>query len=134
MTGRSVPEWIGSTPDAKVPPRVRIRVFEREGGRCHRCRRKISAADKWSIEHLIALANGGQHREGNMGISCEWCKPEKDREDVAVKSKTARIRAKQLGLRPPSRWPSRPMGKGYRQHTATSPITKRVGQFGGDDA
>jgi len=24
MTGRALPEWIGSTPDAKVPPRVRL--------------------------------------------------------------------------------------------------------------
>ena len=29
---RALPEWIGKTPDAKVPPRVRLRIFLREGG------------------------------------------------------------------------------------------------------
>ena len=32
---RSVPEWIGKTPDQKVPDRVKVRIFDREGGVCH---------------------------------------------------------------------------------------------------
>ena len=29
---RSVAEWVGATPDTPVPPRVRLRVFERDEG------------------------------------------------------------------------------------------------------
>lgn len=29
MIGRSVEEWIGATPDTAIPPRVRLRVFEK---------------------------------------------------------------------------------------------------------
>lgn len=43
MTGRSVPEWIGASPDTPVPPRVRARVFEAYGGICYRSGRKIMA-------------------------------------------------------------------------------------------
>lgn len=106
---RSVPEWVATHDDQAIPPRVRLRVFEREGGRCHRCGRKIGPADTWTIEHLIAISARGPHRESNMAISCQWCKLEKDAEDVAFKAKSARIRARHLGIRPPSRWPSRPM-------------------------
>ena len=28
MTTRRVPEWVGATPDTRVPDRVRVRVFE----------------------------------------------------------------------------------------------------------
>ena len=31
---RSVDLWVGKTDDAKVPARVRLRVFEAYGGRC----------------------------------------------------------------------------------------------------
>lgn len=131
---RSVPEWVGSTPDAKVPPRVRIRIFEREGGICHISGRKITPSDLWDLDHGIALINGGEHREGNLFPALRDKHREKTVEDVAIKAKGAAIRARHLGIKPPSRWASRPMGTGQRQHTATSPVTKRVGQFGGDNA
>ena len=35
MTGRSVPEWIGKTPDSAIPNAVKLRIWFREGGRCH---------------------------------------------------------------------------------------------------
>lgn len=99
---RSVPEWVGATPDTPVPPRVRARIFERHNGVCHRSGRKIMAGDKWDLDHILALINGGEHRESNMAPILVG-KPHKDKtaEDVKVKSKTARIRAKHLGLKKP---------------------------------
>lgn len=97
---RSVPEWIGTTPDSAIPPRVRLRVFERCDGKCHRCLRKITPADTWIVEHVIAIANGGRNAEGNLSITCGWCKPIKDAEDVALKAKGAKIRARHVGLKP----------------------------------
>jgi 5-methylcytosine-specific restriction enzyme A len=97
---RAVDEWIGATPDSVIPPRVRVRVFERCDGRCGECRRKIGPADTWIVEHLIALVNGGQNRETNLGITCGWCKPQKDARDVAQKSHNAKVRARHLGVKP----------------------------------
>lgn len=100
MSARSVPEWQGKTPDTAAPPRVRLRVFEREGGRCHRCRRKIAAGERWTLEHVKALINGGANAERNLAVTCDWCLPAKNAEDVAEKAKTARVKARHLGIKP----------------------------------
>lgn len=109
-TARSVPEWIGTTPDTPVPPRVRLRVFERAKSRCHKCRRKIRAGDSWTCEHMTALINwsgeGHGNRESNLDVTCEWCLPAKNAADVAEKSRTARVKKKHLGLTKPKRQPS----------------------------
>ena len=98
MTRRSVPAWRGRTPDTPAPPRVRARVFEREDGRCHRCRRKIGAGENWTLEHVLALVNGGENAEPNLAITCDWCLPAKNAEDVKAKAKASRTRKKHLGL------------------------------------
>ena len=100
MTGRAVPEWIGSSPDAAVPARVRLRVFERHGGKCHLTGRKIMAGDPWDLDHIKALCNGGEHRESNLAPALRDKHREKTAEDVAEKSKTYRMRAKHLGIWP----------------------------------
>lgn len=109
---RSVKEWKGKTDDTPVPPRVRVRVFLAKGGKCHRCRRKIGPADKWTCEHLKAIANGGANAERNLDLTCSWCLPEKNAEDVAEKSKVYAIRSKHLGIKKQKRkWPSRPFSR-----------------------
>lgn len=110
---RSVKEWVGASDDSPVPPRVRLRVFDAKGGRCHSCKRKIAAGETWTCEHMKALINGGKNRESNLDITCGWCLPAKNAADVAEKSKTAERRKKHLGLKPPTRNPL-PGGKRSR--------------------
>ena len=97
---RSLPEWIGATPDTPAPPRVRLRVFERCGGRCHISGRKITAADVWELDHIIALINGGENRETNMAPALCDKHREKTAADVAMKSKDRRVKQKFLGIKP----------------------------------
>lgn len=113
MNARALPEWIGDTPDTAVPPRVRVRTFDRKGGRCGICGRRIGAGEHWTLEHIKALINGGENRESNLGVTCSWCVPEKNATDVAEKSKTYEMRAKHIGVRtkPKYRWPSRPFSR-----------------------
>lgn len=105
---RSVPEWCGKTDDTQAPPRVRLRVFTRCEGRCHRCGRKIGPADAWTLEHLTAIILGGQNRESNLGLTCAWCLPVKNSEDQAAKSKLAKIGKRHLSIKKPSRGFRRP--------------------------
>lgn len=90
----------------------------------------------FEIDHYpIPATDEGSDTLGNAVVCCRACHRFKTSTyDVPMQAKSKRVSDKHIGIRPPSRWPSRPMGKGYRQHTATSPITKRVGQFGGEDA
>lgn len=128
-TRRSVPEWVGRTPDTPIPPRVRLRVWDREGGRCHRCQRKIPAGDAWIIEHRIAIINGGANAEQNLCLSCSWCKPVKDAEDVAAKAKTYAVRAKHVLPSAPSTLKSAPFPKARPQRRASTAVE---GKFPGD--
>lgn len=103
MTARSVPEWLGKTPDAAIPQRVRLRVFERYSGICQETFRKITPADKWDCDHEIALANGGEHRESNLRPVLREAHRAKTKDDVALKAKIARVKAKHTGAKTPSR-------------------------------
>ena len=110
---RAVPEWIGATPNTPVPDRVKVRVFAKYDGRCHWTGKRIMPGDSWDVDHVIALINGGLNVESNLApILRGKAHKEKTAHDVAIKSKTYRMRAKHLGLMKPKRKiPSRPFPK-----------------------
>lgn len=97
--GRSVPEWIGSSPDAKVPGTVKARVFLRADGMCHLSRRKIRPGEAWEIEHIVPLSMGGQHRESNLAPALAAPHREKTAAETAARAKADRSRAKHLGIK-----------------------------------
>ena len=98
---RSTAEWVGSSDDAAVPPRVKARVFLQGGGKCQECGRVIRPGDGWICDHVVAIINGGANREGNLRVICSWCDRKiKTPADVAEKSKVASIRAKHFGMKP----------------------------------
>ena len=97
---RAVPEWIGATPDTKIPDRVKVRVFDRNGGICQcGCTRKIRSGDKWETDHIVAIINGGENRESNLQTLLDVCHDIKSKADVATKSETYDMRARHLGLK-----------------------------------
>ena len=100
---RSVPEWIGATPDTAIPMRVKLRIFERHGGVCHLSGRKIAAGEAWDCDHVKALINGGENRESNLAPALKAPHRAKTKADVAEKSRIARKRAKHLGIWPKGR-------------------------------
>lgn len=100
---RSVELWVGATDDAKVPPRVRLRVFQAHGGKCWLSGRKIMPGDLWDLDHKEALCNGGSHSEANLAPALRDKHREKTKADVALKAKTDRMAKKHLGLWPKSR-------------------------------
>lgn len=120
MTGRSVPEWVGKTVDTPIPRHVKLRNFNDNDGRCHISGRKIGPADEWDSDHVIALVNWNPtpeaphgNRESNIKPALKMPHREKTAQDVAEKSKVARIRAKHLGIKKPSRFPKKPPGTEY---------------------
>lgn len=124
---RSIPEWIGKTADSAVPPRVRVRVFDRYGGRCQcGCNRKIMVGEAWQCEDTIALINGGERREANLKPWLTEHHKGKTRRDVAEKSMVYRKRAKHLGITlKHAKIQSRGFDKAAPQHTASRPLERR---------
>ena len=97
---RSVPEWIATHDDQKVPKRVRLRIFDRENGTCHLTGKKIDPVrDAWDLDHRISLILGGEHRESNLFPALKEPHRKKTAAEVAVKSKIARVRKKHLGIK-----------------------------------
>lgn len=122
---REVPEWIGKTDDTAIPPRVRVRVFDRHGGVCHLSGRRIRAGEAWDCDHIVALANGGSHRESNLAPALKAPHRQKTAADVAEKSMVARKRAKHLGIKnakPKIQSPG--FQKSRPQKTASRPIDR----------
>lgn len=64
--GRSVAEWIGKTPDAKIPPRIVLRVLRRAGNTCALTGLTIVDGQPYDIDHIKRLEDGGEHRESNL--------------------------------------------------------------------
>jgi hypothetical protein len=103
---RHLPEWIAASPDAAVPPRVRLRIFDRFGGRCCcGCNRLIRPGEAWDCEDTIAIINGGERRESNLKPWLSEHHPKKTTQDVAEKSRVYRKRARHVGIKKPSRFP-----------------------------
>lgn len=96
---RSVPEWHGATPDTKIPPRVRLRIWERHGGKCHITGLKIQYGQAWDLEHVIPLSHGGQHRESNLAPALKEPHKAKTKNDVRLKAKIDRIRKREAGIK-----------------------------------
>jgi 5-methylcytosine-specific restriction protein A len=110
VTGRNVPLWVGATPDAAIPARVKLRIWEREGGRCSLTGRKIQVGEAFDYEHRIPLSMGGRHAEDNIVLALRVAHREKTAQEAGVRAKADRIRLKNLGLWPKSRTPLRSRG------------------------
>lgn len=96
---RTVTEWIGKSDDHRAPGKVRDRIMAREGNRCHLCTREIVSGEKWDLDHVVALINGGENRETNLKPAHRKCHVDKTAADVAEKAKIAAKRMKHLNIR-----------------------------------
>lgn len=95
---RATEEWIGKTDGEAIPARVQLRVFGE--GICRMCGRKLRSGH-WACDHIVALINGGEHRESNLQPLCSSpCHWSKTRRDVATKSRTYRKRKAHVGPKP----------------------------------
>lgn len=103
MAARSVPEWIGATPDTPAPARVKLRVFLAYDGVCGESGRKIQPGEAWQVDHIRAIINGGENRESNLQPVLVEAHKEKTRRDVKEKAKADRIRKRHLGIENPSK-------------------------------
>ena len=98
--GRTVKEWIGKTDDEDIPTRVKLRVFDRFGGRCAGdCGLVIRGSLRPAYDHVRAITNGGENREGNLQLLCVPCHKDKTKADVGEKRVNNRVKAKHLGIK-----------------------------------
>lgn len=99
---RSTNEWVGKHDDQAIPPRVKLRIYDRDGGKCHICGLPIKPGETWDADHVTALVNGGEHREANLAPAHKHCHVAKSVIDIKTKAKIASVRKKDLGITQPA--------------------------------
>jgi hypothetical protein len=52
-----------------IPSEVRIRVWNRDGGKCKRC----GAKEDLEFDHIIPVSKGGSNTENNIELLCKKC-------------------------------------------------------------
>lgn len=120
--GRTVPPWVGKSPDAAIPARVKARIWFRCNGRCAITGRKLSATDPHDYDHIKPLWAGGVHGEENLQLVSRDKHREKTAAEAPMRAKADRMGAKFRGEWPKSKRPlrsrsfpkSRPQQEGER--------------------
>ena len=98
MTARTVAEWIGKTPESKIPDRVKLRIVLAQEDKCALSGQKFRPGDKIEYDHKIALINGGENRESNLQAVLATEHKKKTAQDVSQKAKNDRVRKKHFGI------------------------------------
>lgn len=66
------------------------KLFAASGGCCHICKRRLGPADRWELDHIIALSAGGTDDEDNLAPACAWCHDPKSDADTSGAAKIKR--------------------------------------------
>lgn len=104
---RIVTEWIGKTDDAAIPARVKIRVFEKHKGKCAITGKRLHPGE-WDCDHIVALKDGGEHRESNMQPVWRGAHRKKTANENSARAKVNRVQIKhQLPAMPKTKIQSR---------------------------
>jgi 5-methylcytosine-specific restriction endonuclease McrA len=110
LARRQIPEWIGATPDSDIPKHVKLRIWDRYGGRCYRTGKKIRVGDKWQFDHIVAIRDDGEHREFNIAPILDAPHKAKTAAEASDRAHIDRMKAKHLGIYPPSKFKIRNRG------------------------
>ena len=84
------------TPRERLTDQEKARLYLERDRKCWDCGRVVRPGEKWSIEHIIALENGGSNDWDNLGVCCPNCKPAKDAADHAKAAKSRHVRTKHV--------------------------------------
>ena len=83
----------------KLSPKQRLAIFMRDGGRCHICSGLIQVGKSWDLDHIIALALGGEDVDENLApVHAKTCHRTKSTGgDVPALAKAKRREARHKG-------------------------------------
>lgn len=116
--GRSVAEWRGRTPDAMPPDNVRLRILRRFGNKCALTSIIIADGQKFDLDHIVRIEDGGENRESNMQPVLRLPHEVKTAAERKRQAKADRIAKKGHGLEPEKKEiKSAPLPSGKREPT-----------------
>lgn len=105
--------------------KARVALFQRHGGVCHICGGRIQAGEAWEVEHVVALALGGEDGGDNLAPAHVKCHRVKTAQDAKANAKAKRREAIHIGAKAPAQpFASRGFPKALPQHRASRPLAK----------
>ena len=107
--------------------KVKSAAWARCGGRCEKCTAKLFPG-KYAYDHDLPDQMGGLPTLENCRVLCDNCHDEKTFSvDIPTIRKSDRQRDRHIGAKTTPK--ANRLGNGNQQHSATRPLTKRVGYF-----
>lgn len=91
-------EDVGTTKRGSISRTRKLKIWEREHGRCMVCNVKLTTG-KFIFEHVRPLALGGVDEDENIRLTCKACASDKTKDDMARINKAKRQKASHLGLK-----------------------------------
>ncbi len=125
---RKVTEWVGKTDNSMPPPSVRLRIFRTHKGICHLSGLKITPRDKWELDHIVPLWDGGENRETNLAPALFVKHKEKSAKDQTAQALRDRKQKKMFGITERSSWSNTYKGRPVKKRFDGSVIDKETGE------
>lgn len=85
----------------KLAPTRRLAHFLAAGGRCAGCGMRIGPGQRWDLDHIVPLSEGGSNGEDNLQVLCRTCHGGKTRREQSEAGKARRRRLRHLGANEP---------------------------------
>lgn len=116
---------VGTTKRKAMSPTRRLRIWEDHKGVCCLCGGKIDGVrERWIVEHMRALALGGEDADENCAPAHEACASSKTKNDVSMITKAKRQKQKHLGIKAANGWNTR-----FRKKMNGDVIDTRTGEI-----
>lgn len=98
----------------EFPRRVKLAAWDRSGGRCETCGRKLRPGDGIEYDHRVPAEQGGTNKPENCQVLCRWCHAAKTGEDMKTIAKGRRVRAGHANAKTPKRRLPGARGSGWK--------------------
>jgi 5-methylcytosine-specific restriction endonuclease McrA len=93
-----MPPIIDRNSRKRLTPKQRLSIFVAHEGICHICGVRINGVrEKWDVEHLLALADGGSDDLGNLRPAHVACHRRKTSVETTSRAKSERVKLRHFG-------------------------------------
>lgn len=122
---RSVTEWIGRTDNSMPTDACKLRIVDRQAGKCALTGIEFTPANKPEFDHIVPLWLGGENRESNLQAITAPAHKRKTHAEATVRAKVNANRKKHLlGKKPAKGWNTR-----FKKKINGDVIDRRTGEI-----
>lgn len=124
---RTVTEWVGRNDNSMPSDGCKLRIVDRQGGKCALTGIAFTPANKPEFDHIVPLWLGGENRESNIQAITADAHKRKTQAEATVRAKVNATRKKHLLSKKPAKgWNTR-----FKKKIDGTVIDRRTGEIVG---